>query len=167
MFLKRMVYPGINKKELFIGSIVTVYSRQLKLIDYGDTFTRKEFAQGKETTFALIKPDVYVHTGKIIDSIYRNGFIISRLAMGRFSANQAARFAAMQPANPGAEAIQFLQSDVCTGIELIGQGSMEKWNALIGPEDSIQAKMHASSSLRAAYGTSAVKNAVHGSSSNQ
>ena len=84
MFLKRMAYPDISQKDLYIGSIVTVYARQLKLVDYGDTFTRKEFAKGKETTFALIKPDVYMHTGKIIDSIYQSGFVISKLKMSRF-----------------------------------------------------------------------------------
>jgi nucleoside-diphosphate kinase len=87
-----MVYPDIDLKDLYVGSIVTVYSRQLKLVDYGDVFTRKEFAKGKETTFALIKPDVYMHTGKIIDMIYKNGFIISRLKMSRFGPSQASRF---------------------------------------------------------------------------
>ena len=79
MFLKRMAYPDIKQDNLYIGSVVTVYARQLKLSEYGDTFTRKKFARGKESTFALIKPDVYQHTGKIIDSIYRNGFIISNM----------------------------------------------------------------------------------------
>ena len=87
MFLKRMAYPDISLKDLYIGSIVTVYARQLKLVDYGDTFTRKEFAKGKETTFALIKPDVYMHTGKIIDSIYQSGFVISKLKMSRFGSS--------------------------------------------------------------------------------
>jgi nucleoside diphosphate kinase len=32
----------------------------------------------------MIKPDVYMHTGKIIDQIYKNGFIISKLKMSRF-----------------------------------------------------------------------------------
>lgn len=32
---------------------------------------------------------------------------------------------------------------------------------MIGPEDSIQAKIHASSSIRAAFGKDSVKNAVH------
>jgi nucleoside-diphosphate kinase len=49
--------------------VVTVYSRQLKLVEYGDVFTRSVFAKAKESTFALIKPDAYVHTGKIIDII--------------------------------------------------------------------------------------------------
>ena len=82
-----MAYPDISLKDLYIGSIVTVYARQLKLVDYGDTFTRKEFAKGKETTFALIKPDVYMHTGKIIDSIYQSGFVISKLKMSRFGSS--------------------------------------------------------------------------------
>jgi hypothetical protein len=30
----------VSVDELFIGSVVTVYSRQLKLIEYGDLFTR-------------------------------------------------------------------------------------------------------------------------------
>jgi len=40
MFLKRMAYQDIDLKDLFVGSIVTVYSRQLKIVDYGDVFTR-------------------------------------------------------------------------------------------------------------------------------
>ena len=70
MFLKRMGVEGVTIDKLFIGSILTVHARQLKVVDYGDTSTRAAFAKGKETTFAMIKPDVYMHTGKIIDSIY-------------------------------------------------------------------------------------------------
>ena len=32
-------------------------------------------------TFALIKPDSYVHIGKIIDRIEREGFVIGNLKM--------------------------------------------------------------------------------------
>lgn len=92
MFLKRMACADISEDKLFIGSIVTIFSRQLKLVDYGDTFTRNHFAQNKETTFGLIKPDVYVHTGKIIDMIYQNGFTISRLRMGKFGPSTTQRF---------------------------------------------------------------------------
>jgi nucleoside diphosphate kinase len=35
---------------------------------------------------------VYVHTGKIIDMIYKSGFIISKLKMSRFGPSQASRF---------------------------------------------------------------------------
>ena len=89
MFLKRIAVDGISHEKLFVGSIITVHARQLKIVDYGDTFTRTSFARGKETTFAMIKPDVYMHTGKIIDSIYKSGFIISKLKMSRFTQGTA------------------------------------------------------------------------------
>ena len=92
MFLKRIAVDGVTLDKLFIGSILTVHARQLKIVDYGDTCTRSKFAKGKETTFAMIKPDVYMHTGKIIDSIYKSGFIISKLKMSRFNAGTAAKF---------------------------------------------------------------------------
>ena len=40
IFLKRMAYQQLHLDEIYIGSIITVYSRQLKLIEYGDLFTR-------------------------------------------------------------------------------------------------------------------------------
>jgi len=40
MFLKRMQCNSLSTDELFIGSIVMVFSRQLKLVEYGDLYTR-------------------------------------------------------------------------------------------------------------------------------
>ena len=151
----------VDQSQLYVGSIVTIYARQLKITDYGDTFTRKAFARGKETQFAMIKPDVYMHTGKIVDSIYKNGFIIAKMKMSRFGPSQASRFLGSR-GSP--EEVNFLQSDVSTGIELVADGALNKWNSLIGPSDSVQAKIKASGTLRAAYGTDSVKNAVHGAS---
>ena len=75
-------------KELFLGSIITIYSRQLKLADYADVYTRSRFESLSERTFAMIKPDCYTQTGKIIDTILRNGFTISKLKMSKFSNSQ-------------------------------------------------------------------------------
>jgi hypothetical protein len=35
-----MECASVSIDELFIGSIITVYARQLKLVEYGDLFTR-------------------------------------------------------------------------------------------------------------------------------
>ena len=35
-FLHSMEYPTLQLKDLFIGSTVTVYARQLKIVDYAD-----------------------------------------------------------------------------------------------------------------------------------
>jgi nucleoside-diphosphate kinase len=99
MFLKRMACADVCMDKLFLGSIVTIFARQLKIVDYGDVATRTHFAANKETSFALIKPDVYVHTGKILDAIYQSGFVVSQLRMGKFSAATASRFMQIQSQN--------------------------------------------------------------------
>jgi len=90
MFIKRMACPGVTLKELYIGSIINVYSRQLKLAEYGDLFTRRKFESTTEKSFALVKPDCYTKTGKIITELYRNGFNITKLKMSRFGRQQLA-----------------------------------------------------------------------------
>ncbi len=47
-FLKRMRYDELKPELLYIGSTVTVYSRQLKVVDYGDEFTRSRMAAKSE-----------------------------------------------------------------------------------------------------------------------
>eukprot|EP00955_Chlamydomonas_euryale_P079950 363361-Chlamydomonas_euryale.AAC.15 len=61
---------------LFVGSTVTVYNRQLKLLKYGDEYTRKHIEMLTERTLAMIKPDAYKHMGKIITAIDKAGFRI-------------------------------------------------------------------------------------------
>lgn len=36
IFLKKCDYPAITIKDLYIGGMLNVYSRQLKIIDYAD-----------------------------------------------------------------------------------------------------------------------------------
>ena len=148
-----MACADISEDKLFIGSIVTIFSRQLKLVDYGDTFTRNHFASNKETTFGLIKPDVYVHTGKIIDSIYQNGFTISRLRMGKFGPSTTQRFLQISNQQNG-EASQLLQSDVSTGIEIVGKNAVAEWQRV-------------AEQIRQKFGTTQVRNAVHATANGQ
>lgn len=91
-----------------MGSVIVVYARQLKVVDYADVFTRKKFEvkrakfekyhkinnffKKKFRTFAMIKPDAYTKMGKIIDAIEKNGFLISNLKMVRFSLRDAQEF---------------------------------------------------------------------------
>jgi nucleoside-diphosphate kinase len=84
-----MACQGVSMEELFIGSVITVFSRQLKLVEYGDLFTRQKFESKRQRTFAMIKPDAYNNTGKIIDAILQQGFMISKLKMTRFSPESA------------------------------------------------------------------------------
>ena len=59
MFMKKTITGGITMEKLYLGSIVTVFSRQLKLVDYGDIFTKNKFESAAGRTFAMVKPDCY------------------------------------------------------------------------------------------------------------
>ena len=57
-------------------------------------------------------------------------------------------------------------SDVCVGMELVGNNAIGDWRKAIGPTNSVTAKAEAPGSIRANFGTDGTRNAVHGSDSN-
>ena len=167
VFLKRCPYTGVTSiEDFFIGAVITVFSRQLKIVEYGDVATRKRFEVDRQRTFAMIKPDCYKHIGKIIDAVYVNGFRISKLKMSRFSEASAATFYGEHVGKPFFPNLQnFVTSDVVVGMELIAEQAVDKWRSLIGPTNTQKAQQEAPNSLRALFGTDGTKNAVHGSDS--
>jgi len=80
-FLKRCDYPAVTMKQLYIGSIITVYSRQLKVIEYADDFTKRTFASTSQSTVAMVMPEAMPDLGKIVDNVCRDGFVISEMKM--------------------------------------------------------------------------------------
>ena len=51
-FLKKTPIPTLAMEDLFLGAVVAVYARQLKVVEFGDAFTEQRFAttrqRGKE-----------------------------------------------------------------------------------------------------------------------
>ncbi len=89
----------------------------------------------------MIKPDAYTSTGKIIDKIYQNGFMISKLKMTRFTPESAGQFYGEHKGKPFFnDLMNFVTSDVVTGIELVAENAVEKWRHTIGPTNSFNAK---------------------------
>lgn len=74
VFLKRTEMPGLSLKDLYIGSTLTVYSRQLVVKEYADLYTRTAFETKWEKTYAMIKPDAYLNIGKILQRVQEEGF---------------------------------------------------------------------------------------------
>ena len=113
----------------------------MKLVEYADLFTRQKFEVNRQKTFAMIKPDAYTNTGKIIDAIYQNGFVISKLKMSKFNNNSVASFYGEHKGKPFYNDLSnFIQSDVVIGMELVASNAVEKWRGLIGPTNTLQAK---------------------------
>lgn len=168
VFLKKVVYPELGLKELFPGSDISIYSRKMKVVDYGDGFTKKSLEETRSTTYGMIKPDSYMNIGKIIDMIYNEGgFSISKLKMTRFRMEEAAEFYQEHKGKSFYDnLINFMTSDYIVGMELVKKDAIKSWRDFIGPTNSQTAKQTAPNSIRAIFGTDGTKNAVHGSDSN-
>eukprot|EP00058_Branchiostoma_floridae_P003134 XP_002588622.1 hypothetical protein BRAFLDRAFT_287848 [Branchiostoma floridae] len=80
-FLKRTKYEGVSQEDLYIGSTVEVFSRQLHFVDYGDGFTARSLGDKKEKTLGMIKPDALDRMGMILDMISHKGLLVTKAKM--------------------------------------------------------------------------------------
>ena len=163
-FLKKTPKDDITLKDLYLGSIITVYSRQLKIVDYADIYTRGKFEVTKEKTFAMIKPDAQKHMGKIINALENDGFRISNIKMTRMTMQDAQAFYSEHMGKPFFETLtNFMSSGLIVGMEQVAEGAIKKWRSQIGPTNSNVAREQAPNSIRAMFGTDGTMNACHGS----
>ena len=86
--------------------------------------------------------------------------------MGKFSQDNAATFYQEHRGKPFYNGLMdFMTSDVSTGLELVAENGVERWRQFIGPTNSLVAKQQAPNTVRAIFGTDGTRNAVHGSDS--
>merc|ERR1719353_1104858 len=158
MFLKRAAFGHIQSEDLYLGAILNVYSRQVKIVEYGDVFTRNELEGKKSRTLALVKPDAYPHLGKIIKEIYKMNFIIAQMRMVKMTKADA------EEGQPYfADLVAHMTSDVVTALEVVGDSAIHAWQARIGGTEETAGNPN---TLRAIFGADKyVKNGIHGSKS--
>ncbi|XP_020774500.1 nucleoside diphosphate kinase 7 isoform X2 [Boleophthalmus pectinirostris] len=166
VFLRRTKYEDLHMEDLFVGNKVNVFSRQLNLIDYGDQFTANKLGSKKERTLALIKPDSVTRIGDVLETIYSSNLIVTKAKMVKLTWNQAADFYMEHQSKPSFNnLVQFLSSGSVVALELMGDEAVSVWKRLLGPTDSALARRDEPQSVRAHYGTDAIKNVGHGSDS--
>jgi len=59
VFLKRIEAPTVKLSDFFVGAKVTVFSRVLHVVEYGDIATQRKQCSEREKTFGMIKPCSY------------------------------------------------------------------------------------------------------------
>lgn len=154
----------VKPELLYIGGRITIYARQLQIVEYGDEFTRGKWEQKSERTLAMVKPDALRHLGKILHAIYETGFVVSNMRMCKLSKREAEAFYACHQGKPFFENLtNFMSSGRVVAMELMAPGAIGKWRNLIGPTNSETARQEAPNSLRAHFGTDNTMNACHGS----
>ncbi|XP_029297281.1 nucleoside diphosphate kinase homolog 5 isoform X2 [Cottoperca gobio] len=119
-----------------------------------------------ERTLALIKPDAIHKAKEIEDIILKAGFIILQKRKLQLSPEQCSDFYADQYGKlffPSLTA--FMSSCPIVVMILARDNAIAHWKSIIGPVNSIKTRETHPGCLRAKYGTSDLKNALHGSES--
>jgi len=167
-FLKKCEYPSVALKDIYIGATISIYSRQLKVVEFSDDYTKNALSPKQEKTLAIVKPDSYAHLGKIMDAIAAAGLTIGDARMVKLTPDQTEEFYEELRGNQMfSKVINFVSSDAITCLSIVGDGSIARWNELCGPADPNEARSQSPQSLRAAFGTDNIQNAVHASADSQ
>ena len=123
-----------------------------------------------EHTVAVIKPDVCSAgaASRVVEIAEAAGFFVARRRELRFSPTLARQFYAHLESQPNFRVlVEFLSSGPVVALVLTKVGAVKAWRTLIGPMDPARAREIAPSSVRALLGADAVRNAVHGSDSDE
>lgn len=80
-FLKRCSYPSLSLSEIFVGATINVFSRTLKVVDYGDEFTRGKFMIGAGEFMIAITERGLSRCGLIISQITAKDLRVQKLRM--------------------------------------------------------------------------------------
>jgi len=120
IFLKKTKTSHITLKDLFIGNTVVLFSRSLKIVNYGDEFTRNNLSNSSESTFALIKPDGFGQIGLILRSLEEAEFTLARAKMVQLGRHQAEYLYKNYREHPNYnENVENLSGGRCVALELV------------------------------------------------
>ena len=138
-FLKRTeIDKSLSKDEFFVGATVIIFSRDLKLVNYGDNETRSLLDPASEKTIAFLTPSASALVGKVIASAEGAGLTLVDLKAFAIDCNLASETAAVL----GLDGDQLRSDDVklCICMEFRGDKAMKTLLDTIGSNGCTELK---------------------------
>jgi nucleoside-diphosphate kinase len=78
-FLSKTSSPTFLPSDLYPGAQITVYSRKLKIVDYGDEFTRGQLGNRREPCFLTLKSSHTIHLAELLTVFAEAGLVVAGL----------------------------------------------------------------------------------------
>ncbi|XP_030643376.1 nucleoside diphosphate kinase homolog 5 [Chanos chanos] len=117
-----------------------------------------------ERTLAVVKPDAVEKVKEIEDIILRSGFTILQKRTLQLSPAQCSDFYAEHYGKAFFPSLTaFMSSGPIIALALARENAIAYWRSLMGPVNSTKARESHPHCLRARYGDSELRNALHGS----
>ncbi|CAG5101587.1 Similar to NME7: Nucleoside diphosphate kinase 7 (Bos taurus) [Cotesia congregata] len=133
-FLRRTKCQGVSFKNLFIGSVVTIFSRPMKIIDIADEATRSRLSKTMQKTFGLLRPELLNNLGEILRLITAHDLHIANIKMCRLEECDVEKI------NKNPRMKCYLASKPVVILMLIGDNAINRWNELICLSDNTSGK---------------------------
>lgn len=160
-FLKRTIVEDVTLDDIYIGAILTIFSKIIKVRDYGNAETKRLMSNLKQRTFLMIKPEAKSFIGDIIQILEKHRLHIKKLKMLKLQPLQAVQFCSEKSTDDN---ISQLMDDITSGpvvvLEVLGENAIEEMRKVCGPDDIGDAKVNHPASLRAKFGLDNIKCAV-------
>jgi len=100
-FLCRTKLDGsLSKSDFFVGGVVVIFARDLKLVDYGDNDTRSALSHNSEVGGIFIAPSCASMVETVIEEIEVKGLILSNLKTFRLDADDVTDAAKLLQVDP-------------------------------------------------------------------
>lgn len=103
IFLKRCPVNNLSPKEVFLGATVTIYGRQLHLVDYGDAHTRNILASAEEETVLTVSSEGFRKIGDILSAVSSQGLRLTNIALNETASGQKFYAIAAQGTNANSQ----------------------------------------------------------------
>lgn len=81
IFLKRIRIPTVTLDALVPGGSITVYSRQLTVVDAANEYTKQIVRKRANKALFVVRPGGYAHMGKVIQAIEASGLVLLNTVM--------------------------------------------------------------------------------------
>ncbi|CAJ1035199.1 nucleoside diphosphate kinase, putative [Leishmania guyanensis] len=92
LFLKRCAYPSLSPNELYVGATINVFSRPLRIVDYGDDVTRKRLTTNSGECMITVDMEHYsALAGSVVEAMTTQGLRITFIRLVELSQSLAAR----------------------------------------------------------------------------
>lgn len=129
-FLKRVASPTIQIEDLFIGSKVTIYSRQMTIVEFADPITSAKFA--KKAGFLALLPTGGADVGNVLRRIESADFKLHNLKRLTFSAGEVSKFMEMYFGTQKEQLFSWVckPNQTLLAVELVGGGGIAGWEKL-------------------------------------
>ncbi|XP_070512537.1 nucleoside diphosphate kinase homolog 7-like isoform X1 [Cardiocondyla obscurior] len=162
-FLRRTTCEGIMAKDFYVGGVITIFSRCIKITGYADAYTKTKLEMQLQKVFVLLKPGVIDYMGEILKDITNYDFRITNIKMTMLTVNNIEECGFAKDVIDKEFVINYFISGPVVALELLGGNGIVRWQELAGSEDIKKACLTTASSLRTLYEKDEIYNAVYGS----